>query len=174
MTLLVNFFIATLAVIMIMLELPAGSSMNRPPRNPLETITRPMQIGRWLLFGLLVTVGALIPLVAGPDVPDPDSPTASMTMAFVVMGLSTAFAGFVFRQARASAFSGPQLRAIALVAASAVILLASTELGLLREQFMTVALSPEQWLACIGLALPMPIAVEIDKTISRRRLHRGN
>jgi len=170
MTLLVNFFIASLAVIMIMLELPAGSSMNRPPRNPLETITRPSQIGRWLLFGLLVTAGALVPLIAGPDVPDADSPTASMTMAFVVMGLSTAFAGFVFRQTRASAFAGPQLRAMALVAGSIVILLASTELALLRDQLMTVSLSPEQWLACIALALPMPIAVELDKAIARRRL----
>ena len=40
---------------------------------------------------LTLFVAALIPLVAGPDTPHPTTPSASLTMTFVVMGLGTVF-----------------------------------------------------------------------------------
>ena len=50
-------------------------------------------------------VAALIPLVAGPDDPSTEVPTASLTMTFVVMGLGTVFNALTNRRDPASGLS---------------------------------------------------------------------
>jgi Ca2+-transporting ATPase len=51
------------------------------------------------------------------------------------------------------------------------LLVLSTELVFLQNALLTQRLSGLQWLACIGLGLVMPVVVEVDKWIRRRRLH---
>ena len=56
-------------------------------------------------------------------------------------------------------------------ASPAGLLVLSTELEFLQNGLLTQSLSGLQWLACIGLGLVMPLAVEIDKWARRRRQH---
>ena len=46
---------------------------------------------------------------------------------------------------------------------------AATELPGLQRSLLTVGLSGGQWLECIGLALALPIVVEVAKLIRRTR-----
>jgi Ca2+-transporting ATPase len=46
----------------------------------------------------------------------------------------------------------------------------ATELAFLQKALLTTSLDGLQWLACLGLALILPIVVEVDKWIRRRRL----
>jgi P-type Ca2+ transporter type 2C len=45
----------------------------------------------------------------------------------------------------------------------------ATELPRLQEGLSTVALTGSQWLAAIGLALLLPLVVELSKLVRRRR-----
>ncbi len=70
MVLFLNFFVCVAPVIAIMLDPPVGPPeiMNRPPpRDPKQGISNRHAISRWLLYGLVLMVVTLIPLVAGPD-----------------------------------------------------------------------------------------------------------
>jgi Ca2+-transporting ATPase len=48
----------------------------------------------------------------------------------------------------------------------------ATELPFLQRGLLTQPLSGLQWLACIGLALVVPVVVEVDKWVRRRRHQR--
>ena len=54
-----------------------------------------------------------------------------------------------------------------LLSAAAIIL--ATELGFLQRILDTVELTGNQWLICIGAALPIVVASEIRKLVLRRR-----
>ena len=56
-----------------------------------------------------------------------------------------------------------------LVIPAALVVLA-TELDFLQRGLLTQSLTGLQWLACLGLALIVPVVVEIDKWIRRRQL----
>jgi P-type Ca2+ transporter type 2C len=45
----------------------------------------------------------------------------------------------------------------------------STELPFLQRSLLTQSLTGPQWLVCIGLALVLPVVVEIDKWVRRSR-----
>ena len=45
----------------------------------------------------------------------------------------------------------------------------STELSILQRWLQTVPLSTGQWAAVLGLALVMPLIVEVDKAVQRWR-----
>ena len=49
------------------------------------------------------------------------------------------------------------------------LLVLSTELDFLQNGLLAQSRTGLQWLACIGLALVMPIVVEIDKWVRRHR-----
>ena len=53
--------------------------------------------------------------------------------------------------------------------ASATSIILATEFGFLRRILDTVELTGNQWLICIGAALPIVVASEIRKLILRRR-----
>ena len=85
--------------------------MHRPPRDPALPITNR---ARGHALGPLrreLFVAAFIPLVAGPDDPSTDVPSASLTMTFVVMGLGTVFNALTNRRDPASGLSPPLLKA---------------------------------------------------------------
>jgi Ca2+-transporting ATPase len=171
MVLFLNFFVAIFPVVVIMLDPADPKIMDRPPRDPKVGITNAGAVTRWVLYGAVLFVAALIPLVVGPDTPSTDQPSASMTMCYVVVGLGTIFSGVVMRRDPTTGLTPPILTAVKWSVIPAGLLVLSTVLDFLQHALLTQELSGLQWLACIGLALVLPIVVEIDKWIRRRRLH---
>jgi P-type Ca2+ transporter type 2C len=171
MVLFLNFFVAIFPVVVIMLDPADPAIMRRPPRDPKVPVTNLPAVTRWVGYGAVLFVAALIPLIAGPDDPSVDSASASMTMCYVVVGLGTIFSGLVMRRDPTSGLTQPILSAVKWLTIPAGLLVLSTELDFLQHGLLTQSLSGLQWLACIGLALVLPAVVEVDKWIRRRRLH---
>ncbi len=169
MVLFLNFFIAIFPVIVIMVDPGDPDAMKRPPRDPKVPITNRPAITRWVLYGAVLFLAALVPLVFGPDTLSTDVPSASMTMSFVVVGLGTIFSGLVMRRDPSSGLVPPILSAVKWLAIPVVLVVLSTELPFLQRALLTQSLTGPQWLACIGLALVLPVVVEVDKWARRRR-----
>jgi Ca2+-transporting ATPase len=172
MVLFLNFFIAIFPVIVIMLDPGDPDVMKRPPRDPKVPITNRAAITRWVLYGAVLFLAALVPLVFGPDTLSTDVPSASMTMCFVVLGIGTILSGLVMRRDPTSGLVPPILSAVKWLAIPVALVVLATELPFLQRGLLTQPLSGLQWLACIGLALVVPVVVEIDKWVRRRRHQR--
>jgi P-type Ca2+ transporter type 2C len=169
MVLFLNFFISIFPVIVIMVDPGDPDVMTRPPRDPKVPITNPAAISRWVLYGAVLFLAALVPLVFGPDTLSTDQPSASMTMCFVVLGLGTILSGLVMRRDPTSGLLPPILSAVKWLAIPVALVVLATELPFLQRALLTQSLTGPQWLVCIGLALVLPLVVEIDKWIRRRR-----
>jgi Ca2+-transporting ATPase len=171
MVLFLNFFVTICPVVVITVDPQGPDLMQRPPRDPKVPITNGFAVSRWVLYGAVLFVTALIPLVAGPDQPSTDAPSAAMTMCFVVVGLGTVFSGVVKRRDPTSGLTPPILSALKWSAVPVVLLVLATRVDFLQHALLTQRLSGLQWLACLGLAVVTPIVVEIDKWIRRVRSH---
>jgi P-type Ca2+ transporter type 2C len=171
MVLFLNFFVAIFPVVVILFDPADPGIMDRPPRDPKVPITNPTAVVRWVAYGTVLFLSALVPLVFGPDELSTDTASASMTMCYVVIGLGTIFSGVVMRRDPTSGLVPPILNAVKWSAIPAGLLILSTELDFLQNGLLTQSLSGLQWLACIGLGLVMPLAVEVDKWFRRRRRH---
>jgi Ca2+-transporting ATPase len=170
MVLFLNFFISVFPVIVIMLDPGDPEIMKRPPRDPKVPITNPAAVSRWVLYGAVLFLASFVPLLFGPDTLYIDKPSVSMTMCFVVVGLGTVFSGLVMRRDPSSGLIPPLLGAIKILVMPAALVVLATELGFLQRGLLTTSLDGLQWLACLGLSLVVPIVVELDKWIRRRRL----
>jgi P-type Ca2+ transporter type 2C len=93
-----------------------------------------------------------------------------MTMTFVVMGLGTVFNALTNRRDPASGLSAPILKAAAISVVPVVMIVLATQLPTLASGLLTQALTGREWLACLGLALLLPVVIEANKWIERRRL----
>jgi Ca2+-transporting ATPase len=127
---------------------------------------------RWVLYGAVFFLAALVPLVWGPDDLSTDEPSASMTMSFVVVGLGTVFSGLAMRRDPTSGLLPPILPAIKVLAIPAALVVLATELDFLQQSLLTQSLTNHEWLACLGLSLVLPVVVEADKWIRVRRAQR--
>ena len=154
---------------MIAVDPGAPDVMHRPPRDPKLPITNRAAVTLWVVYAVTLFVAALIPLVAGPDDPSTDVPTASLTMTFVVMGLGTVFNALTNRRDPASGLSSPLLKALAISLVPVTLIVLATELPGLQKGLLTTSLTGKEWLACIGLAALLPLVVETGKWIRRRR-----
>lgn len=162
------YFFIVFAVILIAVDPADPTIMRRPPRDPKVPIHNRPAVTRWISYGAVRFLTALVPLLAGPDQPSVTEPSASMTMAFVVLCLSTAFSALALRRDPTAGLAEPVLRAAAILTIPVVLVVLCTELAFLRNGLMAQALTGQQWLVCIGLALITPIVIEIDKWIRRR------
>ena len=99
-------------------------------------------------------------------------PTA-VTMAFAVMGISTILSGFAMRHTTQPAYADLTTRFAGTLLAGGLIVILATEFGFLQQWLLTVPLTGPQWAAVLGLALVMPLIVEIDKLVQRLRTHRA-
>ena len=90
-------------------------------------------------------------------------------MSFVVVGLGTVFSGLVMRRDPTSGLVPPILPAVRILAIPVALVVLATELRFLQHGLLTQSLTGDQWLACIGLAMVLPVVVEVDKWIRRRR-----
>ncbi|HVN60980.1 MAG TPA: cation-translocating P-type ATPase [Gaiellaceae bacterium] len=162
-------FVTSSGVVVIAVDPGAPDVMHRPPRDPNQPITNRSAITLWAVYAVTLFAAALIPLVAGPDDPSTDVPTASLTMTFVVMGLGTVFNALTNRRDPASGFSPPILKALGISLVPVTLIALATELPGLQKGLLTTSLTGKEWLACIGLAALLPLVVETGKWLRRRR-----
>lgn len=169
MVLYLLFFATAAGVVVIAVDPGDPEVMRRPPRDPKVPITNRTAVLFWLLYAVALFLAALTPLVVGPDLLSTDRPSASMTMAFVVMGLGTVFNALTNRRDPASGLTPPILKAAAIGLVPVTLIVLATEIGFLQRSLLTQELTGLQWLACIGLALVLPLVIEASKAIRRLR-----
>ena len=127
-------------------------------RDPNIPITNRTAILMWILYGAVLFLAALVPLVAGPDQPSVDRASASLTMTFVVMGLGTVFNALTNRRDPTNGLSPPILQALAISLVPVALIVLATQLQGLQAALLTAPLTGAQWLQCVGLALLLPLA----------------
>ncbi|BFU43213.1 cation-translocating P-type ATPase [Krasilnikovia sp. MM14-A1004] len=169
MILYLFFFATAIGVIVIAADPGDPEVMRRPPRDPNLPIINRTAVSFWLLYAAVLFAAALVPLIAGPDDPRTDAPSASLTMTFVVMGLGTVGNALVNRRDPASGLLPPILKALGVGLITVVLVVLATTADFLRSSLMTQRLTGPQWLACIGLALVLPVVAETGKWIRRNR-----
>jgi Ca2+-transporting ATPase len=174
MVLFLLFFVTAAGVVVIAVDPGDPDVMSRPPRDPRVPITNRAAITFWIVYALVLFVAAMVPLVLGPDEPSADSASASMTMAFIVMGLGTVLNALTNRRDPTSGLTAPVLKALAISTVPVAMLYLATELPGLQRALLTVPLSGSQWLACIGLATLLPVVIESAKWVRRRRASAGS
>jgi len=169
MVLYLLFFATAVGVIVIAVDPGDPDVMQRAPRDPKVPITNRGAVVSWVVYASVLFLAALVPLVLGPDRPSPTAPSASLTMTFVVMGLGTVFNSLTNRRDPASSLAPPILKALAIALVSVALIVLATQVGFLQRSLLTQPLTGLQWLACIGLALLLPLVVETSKWIRRHR-----
>ena len=97
------------------------------------------------------------------------APNTPVTMSFVVIALGSVFAGLVMRHDPESGLAAPILGAVKWLSIPAALTVAAVEVGFLQDFLGTTGLDGTQWLMALGLALIMPVVVEIEKALRRRR-----
>jgi Ca2+-transporting ATPase len=162
-------FVTAAGVVVIALDRGDPDVMHRPPRDPKVPITNRGAVVTWLVYGSVLAAAAFLPLVLGPDDPSTTHPSASLTMAFVVMGLGTVGNAITNRRDPASGLAAPLLEAIAVSLVPIALLFLATQLPSLQRGMLTQALTGPQWLASIALALALPLVVEGWKFLRRRQ-----
>jgi Ca2+-transporting ATPase len=168
MVLYLLIFATASGVVVIAVDPGAPDVMHRPPRDPKVPITNRSAVTLWLIYATVLFVAAFIPLVAGPDDPSTDVPTASLTMTFVVMGLGTIFNALTNRRDPASGLEPPLLKALAISLVPLAMIVLGTELPGFQKGLLTTSLTGHEWLACFGLAALLPTVVEAGKWYRRR------
>ena len=128
MVLFLLFFATAAGVVVITVDPGDPDVMNRPPRDPKIPITNRTAILFWILYGAVLFLAALVPLVAGPDAPSVDRASASMTMTFVVMGLGTVFNALTNRRDPTSGLTAPILQALAISLVPVALIVLATQL----------------------------------------------
>ncbi len=169
MVLFLNFFIAGAPVLVILLE-PAGPGlMQRRPRDPQTPLANRREIVRWLIYGGALFLATLVPLLYGPDSPSPVGPSASMTMAFVTMGLGSLATGLATRRDPETGLGPPAAKALGILAIPTFLAVIATTWAPLQDLLQTQPLTGEQWIRALGLALGVLLVVEVEKWIRRLR-----
>jgi P-type Ca2+ transporter type 2C len=169
MVLYLLFFATAGGVVIIAVDPGDPDVMHRPPRDPSVPITNRAAVVMWVVYAVALFVGAMAPLVLGPDEPSVEHASVSMTMTFVVMGLGTVFNALVNRRDPTSGLSAPVVKALAIGLVPAAMVFLATELPRLQHALLTTSLTGGQWLTCILLAALLPLTVEVGKLVRRRR-----
>ena len=169
MVLYLLFFATAAGVVIIAIDPGDPDVMHRPPRDPGTPITNRAAVTLWIVYAAVLFVIAFIPLVLGPDDPSTESSSASLTMTFVVMGLGTVFNAITNRRHPTSGLTPPILRGLAVALVPVTMLALATELPGLQRGLLTESLTGRQWVACLGLALVLPVVIEGSKWVRRRR-----
>ncbi len=169
MVLFLLFFVTSSGVIVIAVDPGDPDVMSRPPRDPKLPITNRRAVTLWVLYGATLFIGAFVPLVAGPDKPQTDVATVSMTMTFVVMGLGTVFNALTNRRDPTTGLTPPILKAALISLVPVVLIVLATQLPTWQMGLVTTALTGTQWVVSVALALLLPAVIEISKWVRRRR-----
>jgi P-type Ca2+ transporter type 2C len=161
-------------VLMIAIDPGDPDVMHRAPRDVKVPIANRNSIIMWICYAAVLLIAGLVPLVFGPDQPQTDRPSASLTMTFVIMGLGTLFNGLVNRRDPATGLDAPILKALVIGLVSVTLLFLATQLPTLQRALLTEPLTVNEWVACFGLAALLPAVIEIAKVVRRRRIPQPN
>ncbi|MFF0455588.1 cation-translocating P-type ATPase [Nocardia africana] len=173
MVLFQHFFITLFPVAVIMTDPPPQNLMNKPPRDPAMPIANRTAFTQWLLYGVLQFAVALAAMLLAPGEMSTDTASVPMTTTFVVLSLGSVLAGLAMRRDPESGFTAPILGAMKILSIPVVVTVLAVQLGFLQDLLMTTSLTGGQWLACLGWSLLIPIAVEAEKALRRRRIRRS-
>ncbi|MDQ2670917.1 MAG: HAD-IC family P-type ATPase, partial [Gemmatimonadota bacterium] len=169
MVLFLNFFITMFPLIVILRDEDPPDVMQHPPRDPKQTIARPGAVALWLFYGGLMFLTTLVPLLLWPDQLSATTQNAPVTMAFAVAALGSLLGGLAMRRYPASGLLAPISGAVGWLAIGVALTVAAVEMDFLQRFIGTTSLTEHQWLICLGLAVIVPIAIEIQKWVVRRR-----
>jgi Ca2+-transporting ATPase len=169
MVLFQHFFITLFPVAVIMVDPPSPGLMDKPPRDPKMPIANRPSFIQWLWYGILQFAVTLAAMLLAPGEMSSTEANVPMTTAFVVLSIGSIFAGLVMRRDPESGLVAPVLGALKILSVPIVVTVFAVQAGVLQDLLMTTSLTGAQWLACIGWALIIPIVVEIEKAIRRRR-----
>jgi len=172
MVLFLNFFIAIFPVIVILLDPAPDGIMLKPPRDPKKTIANPAAVTLWFAYGSLIFLTTLVPLLIYPDQLSSTQPNVPVTMAFVVCALGSIFGGLVMRRDPESGLAPPILVAVKWLSIPLALTVAAVEIGFMQRLVGTVGLTGGEWLIALGLALLVPVLIELEKWVRRARLRR--
>ena len=172
MVLFLNFFVAIFPVIVILLDPVPDGIMLKPPRDPKKTIANRGAVTLWFVYGSLIFLTTLVPLLIYPDELSSTEPNVPVTMAFVVCALGSIFGGLVMRRDPESGLSAPILTAVKWLSIPLALTVVAVEVGFMQRLIGTTSLSGDQWLTALGLALLVPVLIEIEKWIRRARIAR--
>ena len=143
--------------------------MERRPRKPEKPILSRADT-RWFIVAGLVMAIATLSVAAGAE--HDKGEELARTMAMTTFALANLFFSFTARDALRSVFSLETFNdrtflTTSLMSVAAIIF--ATELRFFQRILDTVELTGNQWLICIGAALPIVVASEIRKFLLRRR-----
>lgn len=169
MVLFLNFFISIFPVIVILLDPAPDGIMDLPPRDPKKTIANGGAVVLWFIYGGLIFITSLLPLLIWPDQASSTEANAPVTMVFVIAAFGSIFGGLVMRRDPQSGLAAPILVAVKWLSIPLALTVAAVEIGFLQRLVGTTSLDGTQWLVCIGLSLLVPLLVEVEKAIRRRR-----
>lgn len=172
MVLFLNFFVAVFPVVVILLDPVPDGIMSKPPRDPKKTIANGGAVALWFLYGGLLFITTLIPLLIFPDRLSSSEPSAPVTMAFVVCALGSIFGGLVMRRDPESGLGAPIVVAIKWLSIPTALTVAAVEIGFMQRLVGTTSLDGSEWLICLGLSLLVPLFVELEKLVRRGRTRR--
>lgn len=172
MILFLNFFISVFPVIVILLDPVPDGIMLKPPRDPKKTIANGGAVTLWFVYGGVLFLMTLIPLLMFPELASPSEPNVPVTMTFVVAAFGAILGGLAMRRDPETGLAAPILTAVKWLAIPLALTVAAVEIGFLQRLVGTVSLSGSEWLICIGLALVVPLFVELEKWIRRARTAR--
>ncbi|WP_396667637.1 cation-translocating P-type ATPase [Microbacterium sp. R86528] len=169
MVLFLNFFVTIFPVITILLDPTPDGIMQKPPRDPKKTIANRAAVTLWLVYGTVLFAVTLVPLLIYPEQLSSTEPSTPVTMAFVVAAFGAILSGLVMRRDPESGLVAPILTAVKWLSIPVVLTVAAVEIEFMQRFVGTTALDGGEWLVCLGLALIVPIFVEIEKAIRRNR-----
>ncbi|OUS85160.1 cation-translocating P-type ATPase [Rhodococcus sp. NCIMB 12038] len=169
MVLFQHFFITLFPVAVIMLDPAPPDLMNKPPRDPHTPIANRTAFGQWLAYGVLQFAVTLAAMLLAPGDMSTTEASVPMTTAFVVLSLGSILAGLVMRRDPESGLTPPVLGALKILSVPVVVTVFAVEIGFLQDLLMTTSLTGGQWLACLGWSLIIPVVVEAEKALRRRR-----
>ena len=169
MVLFQHFFITLFPVAVIMLDPAPPDLMNKPPRDPHTPIANRTAFGQWLAYGVLQFAVTLAAMLLAPGDMSTTEASVPMTTAFVVLSLGSILAGLVMRRDPESGLTPPILGALKILSVPVVVTVFAVEIGFLQDLLMTTSLTGGQWLACLGWSLIIPVVVEAEKALRRRR-----
>ncbi|GAA4358335.1 cation-translocating P-type ATPase [Microbacterium rhizosphaerae] len=172
MVLFLNFFVSIFPVIVIMLDPIPEGIMQKPPRDPKKTIANRAAVGQWFLYGALIFITSLVPLLIYPDQLSSTKPNVPVTMTFVVAAFGAIFGGLVMRRDPDSGLAPPILVALKWLSIPLLLTVAAVEVGFLQRLIGTTGLSGHEWLIALGLGFIVPVVVELEKWIRRIRIRR--
>jgi P-type Ca2+ transporter type 2C len=169
MVLFQHFFITLFPVAVIMVDPPSPGLMNKPPRDPKMPIANRPALMQWLAYGILQFAVTLAAMLLAPGEMSSTEANVPMTTAFVVMSIGSIFAGLVMRRDPESGLVQPVLGALKILSVPIIVTVFAVQAGVLQDLLMTTSLTGGQWLACIGWSLIIPVVVEVEKVVRRRR-----